>query len=313
MVSLKHFTFPSVVKDVEVMGYLWEPETRPPKALICISHGMTESMIRYDSFATTMAGRGYVVCGKDHLGHGKTAQSPQELGYFGPLSAHNLQNQDFHTLVEHMHERYPGIPLFLMGHSMGSFLTRQYIVDYPQGFDGVILSGPGDMAPLVVSFGRALVDILTLVHGKTYRSHFVQNLMFGRYNSHIKPCRTNFDWLTRDDAVVDEYVRCKENGFVFTLNGFAHLLANIAWVSQKDAFTNAPQNIPILLIGGSEDPVGEWGKALPRLQKKYRLAGVKDVEMHLFEGDRHEVINELNRDVVIDDILAWLEKHTNER
>lgn len=311
MVLQKHFSYASVVKDIDVAGYLWEPEEQTPRALLVISHGMTESMVRYDDFANYMANRGVLVAGKDHLGHGRTARSADELGYFGPIEYNNVQNADFHKLVNLVRAMHPGVPLFVMGHSMGSFLVREYITEHGEELSGAVLSGPGDMNRFTVSMGRALVDMMSLFKGKMYRSNLVQNIMFGKFNSHIPHHRTQFDWLTRDDAVVDEYLKHKENGFVFTLNGFAHMLLNVARVSQPQAFSEVPSTLPLLLVGGGQDPVGDWGKALPSLGAKYRKGGVEDVTVKLYKDDRHEVISELDKDVVDADILAWMESHLN--
>lgn len=312
MITQKHFTYDSVVHGVEVAGYLWEPETDTPQALLIIAHGMTESMARYDDFAKNMAQRGILVAGKDHLGHGRSVKNEDELGYFGPVEYDNIQNADFQKLVDLMRERYPQTPLFVLGHSMGSFLMREYITKQGENIDGVILSGPGDINRLLVSFGRVLVDLFSLFRGQHYRSPFVYKLMFGAFNSRIPSPRTPFDWLTRDPDVVDGYCNHKENGFVFTLNGFTHFMLNIARVSQPQAFKSTPKTLPILLIGGGQDPVGDWGKALPSLAKKYRNAGVRDVEMKLYQDDRHEVINELNKAQVDDDIYAWISRHIHE-
>ena len=311
MIERKRFSYDSVAQGIEVAGYLWLPEEYP-KALLVIAHGMTESMVRYDDFAQTMAEKGLLVAGKDHLGHGETAPSQEDLGYFGRVSYENKQNADLQKLINIVSEQYPHVPLFVMGHSMGSFLVREYITEHGDDIAGAILSGPGDMNRFTVSCARILVDMMSLFKGQKFRSKFIQKLMFGAFNSRIKQPRTSFDWLTRDEAVVDEYLKHKENGFIFTLNGFTHLLINIARVSQPSAFSDTPADLPILLVGGAEDPVGDWGKALPSLAEKYCKAGVRDVEMRLYPEDRHEVVNELNKAEVDAEIFAWIEAHLPE-
>lgn len=312
MAYQRQFTYRSVVKGIDVAGYMWGPEEDEPRAIVVLVHGMTESMARYDAFARVLADRGFLVVGKDHLGHGKTAPNDEALGYFGPMTYENLQNADLKTLIDLTREQYPDLSLFIFGHSMGSFLTREFITEHGDDLAGVILSGPGDSPALIVSFARFLVDFLTLIFGPNHRSNLIQKMMFGQYNSRISPRRTAFDWLTRDDAIVDEYVAHKENGFVFTLNGFAHMLTNVARVTQKSAFSAPPSDLPLLIVGGSQDPVGEWGKAVPALSRKYQDAGLRDVSYKLYEGARHEVINELNRDEVIADILAWIEERIDD-
>ena len=312
MVQQKHFTYASVVSGVDVAGYMWEPEEMTPKLLLVISHGMSEGMTRYDEFANYMAARGVLVAGKDHLGHGKTARGADELGYFGRVKYDNIQNADFHKLVNLVRAMYPQVPLFVMGHSMGSFLVREYITEHGDNLDGVILSGAGDMSRFKVSMGRALVDMMSLFKGQRYRSKLVQKLIFGKFNSHISNPRTQLDWLTRDTAVVDEYMRQKDNGFIFTLNGFTHMLLNIIRVSQSQTFSKVPSDLPLLLVGGGEDPLGDWGRALPVLSKKYHAGGVKDVTVKLYPDARHEVVNELNKDQIDEDILSWMESRIHE-
>lgn len=309
MVQQKHFTYASTVRGIDVTGYTWEPEQESPRAVLVISHGMSENMARYDDFANFMAQQGIFVAGKDHLGHGATAQSSEGLGYFGPVEYDNIQNADFHKLVHLVRAMHPKTPLFILGHSMGSFLVREYITEHGEDLNGAIVCGSGDMNNISVSFGRMLVDFMSLFKGQTFRSRFVQKMMFGKFNSHIPNPRTPMDWLTRDTHVVDEYMRQRDNGFIFTLNGFMHMLLNISRVSQKQTFEKTPESLPILLIGGGEDPLGDWGRALPKLGKKYRAAGVGDVEVKLYPNDRHEVLNELDRDQVYADILEWMDLH----
>lgn len=306
--SFQTFTFDSVVKDQTITAYLWTPPLGiEPRGVFFIAHGMNEYMGRYDEFATFLAQHGLIVVGKDHLGHGRSISDVRDLGYFGPASTDNPQLEDMHTLALRMRDEFPELPLFMMGHSMGSFLLREYITLYGLELDGAIIMSSGYMNGFEVSMARALVDLLTLVRGERYRSKFITKLMFGTYLKRIDNPRSPHDWLTHDTAVVDAYSKDPGTQFTFTLNGYKWLLTNIAHVTVAQAFTEVPARLPLLLISGSQDPLGHYGRDLGLLAERYRRGGSRDVATLAYADDRHEVLNELNRAVVYDDILGWVE------
>ncbi|MBK5211328.1 MAG: alpha/beta hydrolase [Coriobacteriia bacterium] len=313
MSGYENYYYPSVVRNVSVAGYVWGlDEERKPAAIVQISHGMAEHMARYDGFARFLNRHGILVVGKDHVGHGLTAPELADCGYFGPINYQNILIADMHTQQKEMQARYPGVPYFLFGHSMGSFLVREYITIYGKELSGAVICGSGDTSKVAISGARALVDILALVRGQRYRSSFINNLMFGSFNKRIENPRTKFDWLSRDEKIVDAYIADEKCGFLFTLNGFAHMLLNIARVSLPQAFDETPKSLPLLLISGGQDPTGDYGRALDSLMKKYKRAGLADVEGKLYPEDRHELLNELNAEVVMSDIVSWIERHCDE-
>lgn len=300
-------TYPSIVDKIEVAAYKWLPDSAvEPRAIIQITHGMAEHMGRYAWSAQALADKGFVVVGKDHLGHGKTAKSPSEYGYFGPFKGQDLQIADMRTQYELTKNEYPDLPYFLLGHSMGSFLTREYITLYGDELDGVILSGTGDPNPLSLSFARAITDILTMFAGQRKRSKFLTNMLFGSYNKRIPNPLSSYSWLTRDDESVEEYYDDPACGYCFTHNGFAHMFANMSRISMPDSMARIPKQLPILLVSGQQDPVGEWGVGVKRLVRKYRNAGIEDVSEFLYPHDRHEVLNELDKEQVVSDIASWI-------
>lgn len=302
------YTYPSIVDKKDVYAYTWLPEGESPlRGVIQISHGMAEHMGRYSWSAQALANHGFVVVGKDHLGHGKTAGDPSEYGYFGKIKNQDLQIADMRTQHLLTKEEYPALPYFILGHSMGSFLTREYITKYGEELDGVILSGTADINPVVLSFARAIVDIMTMFFGQRYRSKLVTNMMFGSYNKRIKNPISTYSWLTQDDASVNEYYEDPACGYCFTLNGFAHMFANMARVTLPDAIDKIPKNLPILAISGDQDPVGGWGKNVAALIQKYQKAQIVDVTLILYPEARHEILNELDKEKVIDDITKWIE------
>lgn len=301
------FTYPSIVEKRDVHAAKWLPEGGvEPRGIIQISHGMAEHIGRYRWSAQALANEGFIVVAKDHLGHGKTASGPEEYGYFGPLKSQDLQIADMRTQYCMTEEEYPNLPYFLLGHSMGSFLSREYITMYGDELDGVILSGAGDPRPLTISFARAIVDIMTMFFGQKYRSKLVTSMMFGSFNKRIVTPLSTYSWLTRDDDSVDEYYKDPACGYCFTLNGFAHMFANMARVSMPEAIGKIPKSLPVLFISGQQDPVGGWGKGVTRLVNKFRDAQISDVTQILFPNSRHEVLNELDKEEVVTQVTSWI-------
>jgi len=313
MSRFENYHYPSVVKGVSVAGYVWNLDgEHKPAAIVQISHGMAEHMARYDGFACFLNHYGILVVGKDHVGHGLTAPELADCGYLGPINYRGPLIEDMHTQQKEMQARYPGVPYFLFGHSMGSFLVREYITLYGKELSGAVICGSGDMNKVAISGARAFVDILALLRGQHQRSSFINNLMFGSFNKRIENPRTNFDWLSHDEKIVDAYMADEKCGFLFTLNGFAHLLLNIARVSLPQTFEETPKGLPILIISGGQDPTGDYGRALHSLVKKYKRAGLADVEGKLYPEDRHELLNELDAKIVMSDIASWIGRHRDE-
>lgn len=277
------------------------------KGVVQIAHGMAEHSNRYARFAMELCKNGYAVFINDHLGHGSSVANDDELGFFGDDGANALV-EDMHALTEIAKQQYPHVPFYLFGHSMGSFLARKYTAKYGQTLDGVIYCGTSGPNP-AVGMGIMLANNMIKSEGKLYRSSFLDSLAFGTYNRKTEK-KTKFDWLSRDEKEVARYIDDKYCGFTFTAGGFKMLFSLVKEISSKAWFNAVPENLQILLISGDKDPVGDYGKGVADVFKTLRKTGHSNIIMKLYPEARHELLNELNRDEVMQDIVSWLNKCT---
>lgn len=289
------------------IGYnVWKGEGEP-KAIFQIVHGMAEHIDRYDDFARFLAGNGYVIFGNNHIGHGNSVTDRQNLGHIGGKNGYENMVDDIHTLMQIAKENYPGLPIILFGHSMGSLLVRLFTERWAGEIDGLILCGTSGNNPLT-STGLALINTIAAVKGWRYRSRFIDNMAFGSYNDKIDKKRTKFDWLSVNEDNVDNYIADDDCGVMFTLGGFYNLMMTLKLVTRKDWGTHLPKNLPVLLISGADDPVGGYKKGVAETANRLRSAGVKKIELKFYEGMRHEILNENEPDEVYEDLLNWSEK-----
>ena len=214
-----------------------------------------------------------------------------------------------HCLYTALTEKYPDVPYFLMGHSMGSFLTRTYLIRYPGTVDAAIIMGTGHQSPAVVAGGRAIAGAAGKRHGFDAHSPRVENLAFGAYNKAFAPNRTEVDWLSVSENNVDAYIADPLCGQKASIGLFYEMLGGIRFVSAQKNINSMNLNTPILFIAGDKDPVGEMGKGVRRAYNAFRRAGVRDLELKLYEGLRHEILNEDCRAVVYNDLWSRIEKH----
>ncbi len=292
----------------EVAGVLYHCPERPPFCVLQISHGMCEYMGRYEDFARYLAGCGVAVCGHDHLGHGATARHSDDYGYFTQKGGRLFVLKDLHTMNQKAREAFPGLPLTLLGHSMGSFYARKYASLWPNSIDALILSGTAGKNPLAGA-GIAITRALTAIYGGRHRSALVEGMAFGSYLSHIKNPRTKHDWVSRDEEVVNQYATDPLCTFRFTLNGFHELFSILREVSGPDWAISLPKNLPVWLFAGAEDPVGNYGKGVKQVYGWLRGAGLTEVSCTLYPGGRHEMLNEIDRNIVYADVLRFLQSH----
>ncbi len=309
MVKFSEFTFTSSDGRHTCFAYLWQPDREMPKAVVQIVHGVAEYMGRYDRFARFLAGRGYAVCGEDHLGHGKTGAQGGKFGYFGPRDGWDLVTKDVRQLRMQMGERYPGIPYFLMGHSMGSFLTRTYLCRYPGTLDGAILSGTGQESGALVAAGKAIASLVCKFRGPDAVSQLVNSLSLGSYNKQFKPNRTSADWISRDEKVVDTYLKDPWCTFTPTAGLFRDMMGGLQYIASPGALEQMDPETPVLIFSGDRDPVGGCGKGVRKVCGYFQQRGTRDLTMKLYPGGRHEMLNELNKEEVYDDVLSWLDSH----
>jgi alpha-beta hydrolase superfamily lysophospholipase len=286
----------------------WGPTTGTDlRGVIQIAHGMGEHTLRYDWFAEKLTDRGFAVYANDHRGHGETAGTPDRLGHFADTDGWSKTVDDMKTLSDHIRTNHPDRPLFLFGHSMGSFLTRDYISRYSDGIAGVIISGTACDPGILGRIGLLIAKAQAVISGGNRPSPLMDKLSFGSYNKPFEPGRTAFDWLTRDANQVDAYIDDTRCGFICTAQFYVDLISGILKINSMAHISQTPVSLPILLFSGTDDPVGFNGAGVRKVHDAFRAAGIKDLSLKLYDGGRHEMLNEINREEVAGDVIAWLE------
>ena len=294
--------------ETQIKAMLWTPEKKGnPRGIIQIVHGMSEYIERYDELACFFASRGFVVCGHDQIGHGDSVSDPSERGHMPLEGGKETLIEDVHTLRSMVASRYPRqVPYFLIGHSMGSFISRVYATCHGEHLSGVILVGTAHQSSFLSRVGGLATQVIAKLKGQTYRSDFVHNLGAGAYAKKIDDPRTPFDWIAVDEAVVDDYTADERCGFKFTVGGYAVVAQLIHDMTDSARAKDIPSHIPFLILSGKDDPVGEMGDGVKRAETFLTDAGLSDVQLVLYEGLRHEILNEKNREDIYHDILDWL-------
>ena len=285
---------------------IWAPDT-PPKAVLQIVHGIAEHTERYDEFARFLTARGFLVAAEDHMGHGYSIGTDGIKGYFS--GGWEAAAADSLALQARLHEAYPALPHFLLGHSMGSFLARTMLFRAPQsGLRAAILSGTGWQPEAALTFGLALCRMEARKRGDTAVSPLLNSLIFGSYNKKFRPNRTPYDWICTDPKVVDRYAADPLCGFDATIGLTRDLLTGIRTVQRPENLAKMDKTLPVWFFSGKSDPVGAMGKGVTRAVEAFRRAGMQQVSCTLYDG-RHEMLNEVNRQQVYLDTAAFLEQY----
>lgn len=302
----KHIYFPSSDGKTKLHGVIWEPDCEP-RAIVQISHGMVEYVERYEGFAEFLNEHGILVAGNDHLGHGYSCTAEEDRGYFAEEKGDIIPMQDLHRLTLLLQKKYPQIPYFLFGHSMGSFFARRYLCMYPHEIDGAIICGTGWQPRVVLAGARMLTHGGKLLRGGRYRCKIIDGLAFGSMNKKFEPAKTPKDWLCRNEVSVEKYIHDERCGFIFTLNGYRTLFCAMEQAQKKKELEKMEKSLPVLFISGEDDPVGDFGKGVKKAVSAFHEVGMRDVECILYPECRHELINELNKDEIFQDVLEWIE------
>jgi len=287
----------------EIYSKLWLPDSAPG-AVVQIAHGMAEHIERYALFAEFLCGHGIAVAANDHAGHGKSADTAHR-GYFGESGGWEAVLKDMKALHDQAAERFPGVPYILMGHSMGSFLARSYATRYGEGIRALILSGTAGSNP-VLGVAKAMARNEKKKNGPMQPSPRISDMSFGSYNKQFLPARTPFDWLSRDTETVDRYVADPGCGFPFTAEAYLDVFTGLSEISGP-AWAKKVPKVPIQLFSGAKDPVGGSGKGVLQVKKWLEDTG-HDVTFKLYPEGRHEMLNEINRSEVYNDVLAFIER-----
>ncbi|WP_291650356.1 alpha/beta hydrolase [Clostridium sp.] len=305
---MKNFVFKNK-EGVDISCYKWSDNSRKPKAVIQIVHGMAEWAGRYDYFANRLVEEGYVVYAHDHSGHGKSVNNLNELGFISKENRFYSMLEDTRRLNEIIKNENKGIPLILFGHSMGSFLSQRYIQMYGNTIDALILSGSNGRPKSFTKAGLFVSKLEILIKGNNKRSGLMDKLSFGGFNKSVKNPRTSFDWLCSDENEVDKYINDKYCGFIYP-TPFYYDLINGLWDIHRDENIEKIKklDIPIYIFAGDKDPVGYFGEGIINLYEMYKNTGLKDISYKLYKDGRHEILNEANKDEVINDVIKWLEK-----
>ena len=274
--------------------------------VVQIVHGMAEYLERYEEFAEFLTSKGCVVTGEDHMGHGKSVGENGKYGYFCEQDPATVLVRDVHRLKKATQALYPDVPYVIMGHSMGSFIVRNYMFRYGTGVSAAIIMGTGMQPQTRLTMARILGSIQKVLFGSEYVSRLMDKLAFGKYNDRIENRRTDTDWLSRDPERVDRYRKDPMCGFVFTVNGFLTLTELTARLNRNENIARVPKDLPVLMISCTADPVGDYGAGVRKAYDSLNGVGVKNIRLKLYEGARHELLNETNRDEVMKDIYDWL-------
>lgn len=300
---MEHIYYPSNDGKTTIHAVIWRPEGET-KAVLQIIHGMAEYAERYAPFAESLAKHGILVCAEDHLGHGKSVISPDQLGYFTDGNGANCVLEDIRRLTLTIKEQCSA-PYFILGHSMGSFFCRKYIATYGEGLAGAIIMGTGFQPAILTCAGKLVTRVIAAFKGWRYRSKFIDKLAFGAYNDRFEK-RTEYDWLSVDCGNVDRYIADELCGVKFTCSGFYTLFSVLADACKNKTIKAVPKNLPVYLVAGGDDPVGDYSNGVKKLYDKLCANGVQDVQLTLYNGFRHEILNDGCAPQVTQDILDFI-------
>lgn len=307
MPSFRDFYFDSTTGKNNIHARICMPDCEP-RGMVQIVHGIAEYIERYDDFMRFLAENGFVVYGDDHLGHGKSFTKEEDMGFTAKKDGWWHMVDDVEILRLAMKEKFPGIPQIIFGHSMGSFLARTHLIRYPGGFDAAIISGTGNQGKALVAGGITVGNIEKALRGGGFHSKLLNNLAFGSYNKIYENPRTDYDWLTSRDDVVDKYIADPLCGFIPSCALFCDMMTGVSYITKRGNLSEMKKDTPVYFMSGTKDPVGECGKGVMKAYKNFKKAGMKDVEIRLYVDGRHEMLNEANNAEVYTDVLKWINK-----
>lgn len=280
------------------------------KSILLLIHGMAEHIGRYDEAAAYFAERGILVAGNDLSGHGDSIPEDGMPGYFCEQDPATVLVRDVHRLKKLLQEEYPNVPILILGHSMGSFILRNYMFKYGTGIQGAIIVGTGTKKKIMIKCSIMLAGLQKLFLGDRHVAYLLDKLAFGD-KSKIEASHRN-DWLCTDHSVVEKYDADPLCGFVFTVNGFRTMLALIDRLNNDSNTAQIPKELPVLMVSGAEDAVGDCGAGVRRAYEKYVAAGMKNIKLKLYENMRHEILNETEKAVVYADIYEFINTVTEQ-
>ncbi len=307
------YTFNSKDGHSQIHCRKWLPE-QEPMAVVQLVHGMVEYIERYDDFAQFLASKGYVVVGHDHIGHGQSVASQEELGVMTGEHPSDIMVDDIYTHYFMTRENYPNLPYFILGHSMGSYLLRKFLAvkaEFIQDISGAIIMGTGQESAGTCSFGLGMVAVISALKGKDYRSPLIRQLTYSKpyknYDCYGKDLANS--WLSKNIDNIQKYYNDPLCTYLFTANAYKGLIEATKYACSTECVKKMRKDMPLLVVSGDADPVGNLGKGTTAAADMLKNGGVEDVTLKLYPGDRHEILNELDRDKVFEDIYTWMECH----
>ena len=303
------YYFTSADKKTLIHVNQWTPLGREIRGIVQIAHGVAEYGARYELFADYLCRNGFVVVANDHLGHGLSRVEDRPMVYLGDGNGWDNVVEDMESLRVRTAEVFPGKPYFFFGHSMGSFLTRTYLIRHPGTLTGCVLCGTGHMKALIVAAGKMVADAEIKRLGRTAYSERIDQLAFGAYNTRFAPNRTAFDWLSVNEKNVDAYINDPLCGGRTTLGLFRDMMGGIGIITDRANMAKMDKNLPVFFIAGDKDPVGDMGKGVETAYRCFKKVGMRDVSIKLYHGLRHEILNEKTNQYVFLDVLNWLEHY----
>ena len=297
------FFYPSGITG-KIHGIRWIPEGEI-RAAVQIVHGIAEFSLRYDEFARYLNSLGCLVVAEDHMGHGRSLENGGTRGYFE--GGWDAAVSDTVRLISDTREAYPDVPYILFGHSMGSFMARTILCDYPQlDLDAAVICGTGWMPESVLKAGRAMASTVCRLSGERKPNKALQRMVFAGYNKRVEHPRTCFDWLTRDKAIVDAYIEDPLCGFTASAGLLRDMMGGMAYVQDPGNLARMVKKLPVLFLAGGDDPVGNYGEGVRAAAEAFCQAGMEQVDVKIYPLCRHEVLNEINRQEVYEDTAKWM-------
>lgn len=307
--KISNFTFKGE-EDTDIYVYKYEPiEKENINGIVQISHGMSEEAGRYKRFANYLTDNGYIVYINDHRGHGKSAENINRIGILAQKDGIHCIVKDLNKLTKIIKTENNGLPIFLFSHSMGSFAAQKYIIDYSEDIDGVILSGTNGLHGIEVDLGFLVAKVMSKIQGREKKAYLIDKLAFGGFNKKFKPNKSEFDWLSRDFKEVEKYIENEYCGVVFSNGYFYDLFKLFKEIGNINNLKKINSKLPIYIFAGDKDPVGKFGKGITKLYENYKKVGIENVEFKLYSGGRHEMLNEINKDEVINDTINWIKQN----
>lgn len=303
---MRHDDFWLTTRDAASLYVNYWLPAQPPRAVVMISHGVAEHSARYARLAQALVAVGYAVYAHDQRGHGRTAQRGV-LGHYADQDGWNKVVNDLADLNRHIRQQHPGTPIFLLGHSMGSYISQSYLIQHSDQLQGAILSGSNYQPVALYRAAILLARFERWRQGPTGRSALLEYLSFNSFNKAFTPTRTTHDWLSRDPLEVDKYVEDPFCGFRWTNQLWLDMLGGMQSITPCKHLAQVDNALPLLVIGGARDPISE-GKRLESLAKALRRSGNRDVQLKIYPDARHELFNESNRDEVTADLVQWLDQ-----